>query len=107
MALNKLAAVDPVHISSEGIGRERPHQHPHQRKPIPRQSRNRFLAATVPSREPDTCEVDYVIDGDGLLTAILVRDIATGVVLARVESNDLRDLGGEDAASGLLYERRG
>jgi hypothetical protein len=61
----------------------------------------------VPSREAETCEVDYVLDATGVLSAILVRDVLTGEVLARVEPGELRSLGGDEGASGLLYERRG
>ena len=107
MALAKLAGVDPVHISTEGLGRDRSQRNPYQRPPERRSGRTRFLAATVPARDPETCEVDYVIDDTGALTAILVRDVLTGDLLARVESADLSSLGGEEAASGLLYERRG
>lgn len=107
MALTKLTAVDPVHISTEGLGRDRSQRNPYQRQPVRRPARARFLAATVPGHDPETCEVDYVLDETGVLTAILVRDLGTGEVLARVESNDLSTLGGDEAASGLLYERRG
>jgi hypothetical protein len=106
MALTRLAGVEPVHISTEAMGRERQQQNAYPRKSVRRPARARFLAATVPSRDADTCEVDYVLDETGVLTAILVRDIVSGEVLARVESSELRSLGGDEATSGLLYERR-
>ena len=66
-----------------------------------------LIAALAPGRLPETCEVDYVVDAQGMMVAVLVRDLSTGEVIARINAEDLWQLGTEEAAGGLLLERRG
>jgi hypothetical protein len=108
MADLRLAGVDRVRLSSamvaadgrrEGGGYQRPRRQP--------SSRERLLAAVAPGREPETCEVDYVVDAQGMMVAVLVRDVSNGEVIARIEAADLWQLGNQEAAGGLLLERKG
>lgn len=109
MADLRLAAIDPVHTSTEAVGwgqsgrRGRDQQQPRRQK----STRERLVAMLAPSRAPETCEVDYVVDATGIMVAILVRDVSTGEVIARITADDLWRLASEEAAGGLLVERRG
>jgi hypothetical protein len=109
MADLRLAAIDPVHTSTEAVSwgpsdrRGRDQQQPRRQK----STRERLVAMLAPSRAPETCEVDYVVDVTGIMVAILVRDVATGEVIARIKADDLWRLASEEAAGGLLVERRG
>jgi hypothetical protein len=51
--------------------------------------------------------VDYVVDAQGMMVAVLVRDVSSGEVIARINAEDLWQLGSEEAAGGLLLERKG
>jgi hypothetical protein len=41
------------------------------------------------------------------MVAVLVRDMSNGEVIARIEAQDLWQLGADEAAGGLLLERKG
>lgn len=108
MADLRLAAIDPIRIATDsaawgGANRNGAYQRP---KPK-RTARERLVAALAPGRAPETCEVDYVVDAQGMMVAVLVRDLSTGEVIARINAEDLWQLGTEEAAGGLLLERRG
>jgi hypothetical protein len=108
MADLRLASIDHVHLAAEsaawnGRGRQAAYQRPQPRK----SARERLVAVLAPGRQPETCEVDYVVDGEGMMVAVLVRDVSTGEVIARINAEDLWQLGPEEAAGGLLLERRG
>jgi hypothetical protein len=51
--------------------------------------------------------VDYVVDANGIMVAIIVREVSSGEVIARIKAEDLWRLAGDEAAGGLLLERRG
>lgn len=108
MADLRLAGISPTRVATEaaawdGRGNREAYQRP-KRQPS---SRERLVAALAPGRAPETCEVDYVVDSKGLMVAVLVRDVASGEVIARINAEDLWQLGSEEAAGGLLLERRG
>jgi hypothetical protein len=109
MADLRLAGINPVHTSTEAVAwgqpgrRDRDQQQPRRQKP----ARERLVAMLAPSRAPEACEVDYVVDATGIMVAILVRDVATGEVIARINAEDLWRLAGNEASGGLLVERRG
>jgi hypothetical protein len=109
MADLRLAAIDPIHTSTKAVAwgqhdrRGRDQQQPRRQK----SARERLVAMLAPSRAPETCEVDYVVDATGIMIAFLVRDVATGEVIARIKADDLWRLAGDEAAGGLLVERRG
>ena len=104
----KLAAVTPARIAPEATAWDgRGQRGPYERPKRQRTARERLVAALAPGREPESCEVDYVVDGKGLMVAVLVRDVTTGEVIARINAEDLWQLGSEEAAGGLLLERRG
>ena len=108
MADLRLAAIDPIRVTADAVvadGRGR--GNPYQRQPRKRTARERLVAALAPGRAPETCEVDYVVDAQGMMVAVLVRDVATGEVIARINAGDLWQLGAEEATGGLLLERRG
>lgn len=110
MADLRLAAIDPIHTSTESVAwGQRNGSGAYQRQPQPRQkdTRARLVAMLAPAHEPETVEVDYVVDGEGMMVAILVRDLSTGEVIARIQAEDLWRLASEEAAGGLLVERRG
>ena len=108
MADLRLAAIDPVRVAAgpvvaDGRGRGNAHQQPRRQ----RSARERLVAALAPGRAPETCAVDYVVDSQGMMVAVLVRDVSTGEVIARINAEDLWQLGPEEAAGGILLERRG
>ena len=108
MADLRLAAIDPIRVTADAVvadGRGR--GNPYNQKPRKRTARERLVAALAPGRAPETCEVDYVVDAEGMMVAVLVRDVATGEVIARINAGDLWQLGAEEATGGLLLERRG
>lgn len=108
MADLKLTAIDRVRLTSDGVSRDgRGHPWTYQRPRRPRTSRERLLAVVAPGHQPEACEVDYVVDANGMMVALLVRDVPTGEVIARINAEDLWQLGPEEAAGGLLLERRG
>ncbi len=104
----KLAAITPARIAPEaavwdGRGQRGAYERPKRQ----RSAKERLVAVLAPGREPETCEVDYVVDARGLMVAVLVRDVSTGGVIARINAEDLWQLGSEEAAGGLLLERKG
>jgi hypothetical protein len=104
----RLAGIDPVHIATAAAYRDgRGNAGAYKRPPRQRTARERLVAALAPGREPESCEVDYVVDAKGLMVAVLVRHVATGEVVARINAEDLWQLGSEEAAGGLLLERKG
>ena len=108
MADLRLASIDRAHIATEAAawnGRGR--QNGYQRQQPRKSARERLISVLAPGRQPETCEVDYVVDGKGMMVAVLVRDVSTGEVIARINAEDLWQLGPEEAAGGLLLERRG
>lgn len=110
MADLRLTAIDPIHTSTESVAWGQRHgSSAYQRQPKPKQkdTRARIVAMLAPAHEPETVEVDYVVDGEGMMVAILVRDLTTGEVIARIQAEDLWRLASEEAAGGLLVERRG
>ncbi|GIW19271.1 MAG: hypothetical protein WHT63_10080 [Tepidiforma sp.] len=105
----RLEGIAPVGISpapaswGQGGGRDR-------RMPRPRQeggNRERMIRMLAPGHDPGTLELEYVVDHEGMMVAIQVRDARTGDVIARVRAEDLWRLASEEAAGGLLLERRG
>lgn len=108
MADLRLAGIDSIRVTADAVvadGRARGNAY--QRQPKKRSARERLVAALAPGRAPETCEVDYAVDGEGMMVAVLVRDVATGEVIARINAEDLWQLGAEEATGGLLLERRG
>ena len=108
MADLRLAAIDRVSFASQSVppdGRGRNGAYPRPKRQ--RSARERLIAALAPGRLPETCEVDYVVDAQGMMVAVLVRALSTGEVIARINAEDLWQLGTEEAAGGLLLERRG
>ena len=108
MADIRLAAIDPVAFAPQAIspeGRGGSGAYPRPRRQ--RSARERLLATLAPNRQPETCEVDYVVDAQGMMVAVLVRDVSSGEVIARINAEDLWQLGSEEAAGGLLLERKG
>jgi hypothetical protein len=108
MADLRLGAVSPARIATDAAAWDgRGQRGAYQRPKSQRTARERLVAVLAPGREPESCEVDYVVDGQGLMVAVLVRDVATGEVIARINAEDLWQLGSEEAAGGLLLERKG
>ena len=108
MADLRLTAIDHIHIATDSAAWDgRGHRGAYERPKRQRSVRERLVAALAPGREPETCEVDYVVDGAGIMVAVVVRDLSTGEVIARINAEDLWQLGSQEAAGGLLLERRG
>ncbi len=104
----RLAAIDSVRLSPAMGSRDGRRGHDGYATPRRKQSaRERLVAVLAPGRSSETCEVDYAVDATGMMVAVLVRDALTGEVIARVEAEDLWQLGTDEAAGGLLLERRG
>ncbi len=108
MADLRLGAIDRVRLSTGSIGQEgRDRGAGHQRPRRERSARERLVAALAPGRQPEACEVDYVVNASGMVVAVLLRDVPTGEVIARINAEDLWKLGAHEAAGGLLLERKG
>ena len=105
----RLESIDPVRLSpapaSWGQGRRQDRPKPSARGTSG--SRQRMIQMLAPGHDPATLELEYVVDHAGMMVAIQVRDTATGDVIARVRAEDLWRLASEEAAGGLLLERRG
>lgn len=104
----RLTRIDPIRIAADPVvadGRNRGGAE--QRQPKKRSARERLVAALAPGRAPESCEVDYVVDAQGMVVAVLVRDVSNGEVIARINAGDLWQLGNDEPAGGLLLERRG
>ncbi len=95
--------VRPSSVATDGRGHQGAYQRPKQKG----SSRERLVAAVAPGRDPESCEVDYVVDAQGTMVAVLVRDVLNGEVIARINAEDLWQLGSEEAAGGILLERKG
>jgi hypothetical protein len=109
MADLRLASVDRTRVVTDGAswdgrGRRDAYQRP---KGQQRTAKERLVSVLAPGKAAEACEVDYVVDGNGLMVAVLVRDAVTGETLARINAEDLWQLGAEEAAGGILLERKG
>jgi hypothetical protein len=105
----RLDGIEPVRMSPASVawGQQGKQE---RRQPRPRRedaARERMLRMLAPGHEPGTLDLEYVVDQEGMMVAIQVRDRGTGDVVARVRAEDLWRLASEEAAGGLLLERRG
>lgn len=108
MAEFKIARIEPARVSPGRADWDQNRRNPRQDARNRRPGAHRNLVASLfPNRDPETCEIDYAVNTEGDLVAVIVRDARTGVVLARVPAGDLASLGGPQASAGLLFERRG
>ncbi|MES4791882.1 MAG: hypothetical protein C4321_01835 [Chloroflexota bacterium] len=105
----RLDSIEPVRMAPPSVawgqqGRKE------RREPPPRRddaARERMIRMLAPGHDAGLLELEYVVDQEGMMVAIQVRDRATGEVVARVRAEDLWRLASEEAAGGLLLERRG
>ena len=104
----RLERVEPVRIRTEATHweqrRRRDQQQPGDRRQTPRE---RLLAAVLPGTTPETCEFLVDIDENGEPIGILVRDLASGRVLARMSNERLARLDAGATPGGLFVERKG
>ncbi|MBE7520146.1 MAG: hypothetical protein HS107_12990 [Thermoflexaceae bacterium] len=108
MADLKLTNVEPVRIRTEATHWEqRRSRDQYQQRERRRAPRERLLAAILPGRTPETCEFLADLNQDGEPVGIVVRDVATGRVLARVTNEQLARFDSAGAPGGLLFERKG
>jgi len=108
MAGITVARVEPVsrgvHETQWGSAGGR---HGHQRRPARPGVRRQVIAAVLPGRDPEACELTCAIGADGELTGLLILDSVTGEPLARLTLAQLEDIGSRTDARGLFFERRG
>ena len=104
----RLARIEPVGVA---VGRAAWGQHRRQngqdspkRRPA---AHVNLVRSLLPDRDPETCEVDYVVNGTGTVIAVVIRDARSHVELARVPASALSSFAGDRAAAGLLFEMRG
>ncbi|MGE0600192.1 MAG: hypothetical protein AB7J35_13670 [Dehalococcoidia bacterium] len=108
MADLRLAATQHVSVAASSVAADgRGHHGAYQQPKRKRTARERLVAMLAPNREPESCEVDYVVDAQGMMVAVLVRDILNGELIARINAEDLSQLSPDEAAGGILLERRG
>ena len=108
MTTPRLDPIDRIYIPTERTAWEQPRRRPaYPRAGSKATPRQRLVESALPGTDPDTCEVDMVLDADGLLTAIIIRSLASGEELKRLSPDDLASIGGQAGASGMLVERRG
>jgi len=100
--------VEPVRIRSEATRweqqRSRDQQQPRERRSS---GRERLLAAILPGTPPGTCEFLVDLDEAGEPAGILVRDLASHRVLARMSNERLARLDASGTPGGLFVERKG
>jgi len=103
-----LASVAPVSIGVHQATWDQAGSHPrHQYRQPRRNARQRLLAAILPARDPETCDVACEFDAHGELEGVVVRDVASGHVIARVSARQIAQLSEVSDQRGLLFERRG
>lgn len=108
MADLRLSATQHVSMTASSVAADgRGHHGAYQQPKRKRTSRERLVAILAPNREPESCEVDYVVDAEGMMVAILIRDALNGEIIARINAEDLSQLSADEAAGGILLERRG
>ncbi len=90
-------------VVADGRGHRGAYQQPKRKQT----ARERLVAMVAPNRKPESCEVDYVVDAQGMMVAILVRDALNGELIARINAEDLGQLSADEATGGILLERRG
>lgn len=94
-----------VHDSTWDHAGEQPHQRqPREPKYV---ARRRLLQAVAPERDPETCDVFGEFGPTGELEAVMIRDRATGALIAHITLEQFRRLSADSDHRGLLFERRG
>ncbi len=94
-----IAAISPVHIQAyrpDWSGRGNGHQAP------PRKRRE--APGGIAAWDPEMFEVDVVLDAMGAIAGAVVRERATGNVVARIAADQLT---AGNLRAGLIFERRG
>ncbi len=105
----RLGGVEPARLTPAAVDWGQGNQRQRREQP-PRgegSSRDRMVRMLAPGHDPGTLELEYVVDQEGMMVAVQVRDRVTGELVARVRAEDLWRLASEEAAGGLLLERRG
>lgn len=104
----RLEAIEHIHIPAERAAWE---QSARGRRspalPAKRKPRERLVEALLAGTDPETCEVEMLLDDAGLLTAVVIRDLSSGAVLARVDPVELASFEAAAGDGGILLERRG
>ena len=104
----RLGRIEPVGVAMGrtewGQHRRRDGQHPPKKRPSPH---SHLVSLLLPQRDPETCELDYVVNIAGDVVALVIRDVRNGKELLRVPSSSIASLAGGRASSGLLFELRG
>lgn len=108
MNTTRLDAVERIHLPTERTAWDHPGRGPRGRAfPPKRKPRERLVEAALAGTDPETCEVEMVLDEAGLLVAVVIRDLASGAVLARVDPKELATFEAAAGDGGILLERRG
>ena len=104
----RLARIEPVGVA---LGRTEWDQNRRQGSRDSRQKRPtrhaNLVRSLLPGRDPESCEVDYIVNATGGVVAVVIRDSQSGQELARVPASALSSLGGDRPSSGLLFEMKG
>lgn len=104
----RLEAVERIHIPAERAAWEQQGRSRHgPALPPKRKPRERLVEAVLAGTDPETCEVEMVLDDKGLLLAVVIRDRASGAVLARVGPKEIASFEATAGDGGMLLERRG
>lgn len=108
MSTLRLEGVERIHIPTERTSWEQAGRG-RQGSPLPRRPkpRERLVEAALAGTDPETCEVEMLLDAEGLLLAVVIRDLASGAVLARVDPKELASFEATAGDGGMLLERRG
>lgn len=105
----RLDGIEPVRMAPASVAWGQQGKRERREPPARRDdaARDRMIRMLAPGHGPGSLELEYVVNEEGMMVAIQVRDRATGEVVARVRAEDLWRLASEEAAGGLLLERRG
>ena len=108
MSTLRLEAIERIHIPAERAAWDQPgRRYPKPLQPSKRKPRERLIEATLAGTDPETCEIEMVLNESDVMVAVVIRDLASGAVLARVEANVLAALEATEGDGGMLLERRG
>ena len=108
MHTGRLEPVERIHVLAERAAWGHSPRGYHGRAlPQKRKPRERLIDAALAGTDPDTCEVEMLLDSEGSLVAVVVRDIASQAILVRLDPAQLATIEAATGDGGMLLERRG
>lgn len=108
MADLRLTRIEPVGVAMGRTEWDHQRRRDGEKPPKKRPSAQAHLVSVLlPQRDPETCELDYVVNIAGDVVALVIRDVMSGQELLRVPASSIASLAAGSGSSGLLFEMRG